>query len=82
MNINFARVNIRVNVEKDVTLQRILMLKVKTRSRHASTLKTKETRRVSTTANLPLHQFLLFQRTRLRQLSLSGKLQEMVFLGP
>ena len=60
MNINFAWVNIRVNVEKDVTLQRILMLKVKTCSRHASTLKTKEIRRFSTTVNLPHHQWISF----------------------
>ena len=70
MNINFVGVNIPT-VEKNATLQSFLMLKVKARSRHASLLKTKETRRFSTPANLPHYQFLLFQRTRLRQLSLS-----------
>ena len=70
MNINFVGVNIPT-VEKNVTLQSFLMLKVKARSRHASPLKTKETRRFSTPANLPHYQFLLFQRTRLRHLSVS-----------
>ena len=50
MNINFVWVN-TPPVEKNVTLQSFLMLKVKARPRHASTLKTKETRRFRTPAN-------------------------------
>ena len=75
MNINFVWVNIPP-VEKNVTLQSFLMLKVKARSRHASLLKTKETRRFSTPANLPHYQFLLFQRTRLRQLSVREQVEQ------
>ena len=73
MNINFVRVNIPP-VEENVTLHSFLMLQVKARSRHASSLKTKETSRFSTPANLPHYQFLFFQRTRLRQLSVSNRL--------
>ena len=75
MNINFVWVNIPPD-EKNVTLQSFLMLKVKARSRHASPLKTKETRRFCTPANLPHYQFLLFQRTRLRQLSVREQVEQ------
>ena len=75
MNINFVLVNIPPD-EKNVTLQSFLMLKVKARSRHASPLKTKETRRFCTPANLPHYQFLLFQRTRLRQLSVREQVEQ------
>ena len=75
MNINFVWVNIPP-VEKNVNLQSFLMLKVKARSRHASPLKTKETRRLSRPANLPHYQFLLFQRTHLRQLSVSREVEQ------
>ena len=75
MNINFVWVNTPPD-EKNVTLQNFLMLKVKARWRRASPLKTKETRRFSTPANLPHYQFLLFQRTRLRQLSVREQVEQ------